>query len=69
MFKGASYNVYQIEWSTGQSWSGVLRTHCPPGGWNGSSCTTAEDEGVALALARGHACRPERDRYPDDERD
>ena len=46
----SQYNTYVSElWSrTGQSWNGVMLTHCPPGAWNGSSCTGSEDEGVAV---------------------
>lgn len=44
------YNVYldQLRARTGQSWQGVFQTHCPPGAWNGTSCTSTEDEGVAV---------------------
>ena len=46
----SQYNTYvnQLQARTGRSWSGVMLTHCPPGAWNGSSCTGSEDEGVAV---------------------
>jgi len=33
---------------TGRAWDGVMETHCAPGAWNGSWCSSAEDEGVAV---------------------
>ena len=30
----------------------AAQTHCPPGPWNGTTCTGSEDEGVAAAEAR-----------------
>jgi endonuclease/exonuclease/phosphatase family metal-dependent hydrolase len=44
------YNTYINELlnRTGRSWSGAFQTHCPPGAWNGSSCTSSEDEGVGV---------------------
>jgi endonuclease/exonuclease/phosphatase family metal-dependent hydrolase len=33
---------------TGLVWTGAFQTHCPPGAWSGSSCSSAEDEGVAV---------------------
>jgi endonuclease/exonuclease/phosphatase family metal-dependent hydrolase len=44
------YNTYvdRLNSVTGMSWSGVFKTHCPPGAWNGSSCTGQEEEGVAI---------------------
>ena len=33
---------------TGLTWTGVMQTHCPPGAWSGSSCTSSEDEGVVV---------------------
>lgn len=44
------YNTYinQLQARTGKTWRGVMRTHCPAGAWNGSSCTGSEDEGVAI---------------------
>src|SRR5262249_18517210 len=46
----ALYGTYinRLNSVTGMSWSGVFKTHCPPGAWNGSSCTSSEDEGVAI---------------------
>ena len=40
--------VSELQSRTGQTWSGVFLTHCPPGAWNGSWCTVAEDEGVGV---------------------
>jgi endonuclease/exonuclease/phosphatase family metal-dependent hydrolase len=44
------YGTYisELESRSGRNWQGVFRTHCPPGGWNGSSCASSEDEGVAV---------------------
>ncbi len=44
------YNSYisELESKSGQTWQGVFRTHCPPGAWNGSTCTGSEDEGVGV---------------------
>ena len=46
----SQYNTYvnQLQARTGRSWGGVMLTHCPPGAFNGSSCTGSEDEGVAV---------------------
>jgi len=46
----SQYNTYvnELRSRTGQSWNGVMLTHCPPGAWNGSSCSGSEDEGVAV---------------------
>jgi len=46
----AQYNTYldQLRVRTGQTWQGVFQNHCPPGAWNGSSCNSSEDEGVAV---------------------
>jgi endonuclease/exonuclease/phosphatase family metal-dependent hydrolase len=46
----SQYNAYINELlnRTGRSWSGAFQTHCPPGAWNGSSCTSSEDEGVGV---------------------
>jgi endonuclease/exonuclease/phosphatase family metal-dependent hydrolase len=38
----------QLQTRSGQAWRGVFATHCPPGAWNGSSCTGTEDEGVVV---------------------
>jgi endonuclease/exonuclease/phosphatase family metal-dependent hydrolase len=47
---GSQYNTYinELNNNTGLSWQGVFQPHCPPGAWNGSSCTKTEDEGVAV---------------------
>ncbi len=46
----SQYNTYINEFQarSGKTWRGVFRSHCPPGAWNGSSCTSSEDEGVAV---------------------
>lgn len=46
----SQYNTYinELQARTGKTWHGVMRTHCPPGAWTGSSCTGTEDEGVAV---------------------
>jgi len=46
----SQYNAYldQLRVRTGQTWKGVFQNHCPPGAWNGSSCNSSEDEGVAV---------------------
>jgi endonuclease/exonuclease/phosphatase family metal-dependent hydrolase len=33
---------------TGLVWTGAFQTHCPPGAWTGSSCSSSEDEGVGV---------------------
>ena len=50
---GSQYNTYinELNNNTGLSWHGVFQPHCPPGAWNGSSCTATEDEGVAVFSA------------------
>jgi endonuclease/exonuclease/phosphatase family metal-dependent hydrolase len=40
--------VNELAARTGQIWQGVFQTHCPPGAWNGATCTASEDEGVAI---------------------
>jgi len=44
------YNTYisELQARTGLTWNGIFQSHCPPGRWNGSSCTGSEDEGVAV---------------------
>jgi endonuclease/exonuclease/phosphatase family metal-dependent hydrolase len=44
------FNVYidELNRQTGQTWRGVFATHCPPGAWNGSSCTSGWSEGVGI---------------------
>ena len=46
----SQYNTYldELRSRTGRSWSGAMLTHCPLGSWNGSTCTAAIDEGVAV---------------------
>jgi endonuclease/exonuclease/phosphatase family metal-dependent hydrolase len=44
------YSTYinELNVRTGQTWNGVFQTHCPLGAWNGSYCTSSEDEGVGI---------------------
>lgn len=44
----ASTYLDEFQVRTGQTWQGAFKTHCPPGAWNGSSCSGSEDEGVAV---------------------
>jgi len=46
----SQFNTYlsELQARTGVSWSGVMKTHCPPGKWSGSACTGTEDEGVGV---------------------
>jgi endonuclease/exonuclease/phosphatase family metal-dependent hydrolase len=46
----SQFNTYlsELQNQTGQTWHGVMQTHCPLGAWNGSWCTSSEDEGVAI---------------------
>lgn len=44
------YSTYvnELQARSGRSWQGVFENHCPPGAWTGSSCSSSEDEGVAI---------------------
>jgi endonuclease/exonuclease/phosphatase family metal-dependent hydrolase len=46
----SQYDTYvnELQNQTGQHWYGVFQVHCAPGGWNGSTCTDPQDEGVGL---------------------
>jgi endonuclease/exonuclease/phosphatase family metal-dependent hydrolase len=46
----SQYGTYlaRLQSRTGQTWQGVFQNHCPPGAWNGSSCSGSEDEGVLV---------------------
>lgn len=46
----SQYSTYvaQLRSQTGQTWTGLFANHCPPGALSGSSCTSSEDEGVAV---------------------
>jgi len=46
----AMFSTYldELERQTGKTWYGVFATHCQPGAWNGSSCTTAWYQGVGI---------------------
>jgi endonuclease/exonuclease/phosphatase family metal-dependent hydrolase len=64
------YDTYvnELQARSGQAWHGVFRTHCPPGGWNGSACTSSEDEGVGVfsslsVVDSGSAFLPSADQY------
>lgn len=47
---GSQYGTYvdELQSQTGQTWYGTYKSHCPPGAFDGSSCTASEDEGVAI---------------------
>jgi len=38
----------ELKKQTGQTWYGVFQQLCPPGGWNGSTCTKSWDQVVAI---------------------
>jgi len=40
--------INELQSQSGLRWYGAFQTHCPPGAWNGSSCTGSEDEGVGI---------------------
>jgi endonuclease/exonuclease/phosphatase family metal-dependent hydrolase len=40
--------IDELEQQTGKTWYGVFATHCAPGNWNGSSCTTAWYQGIGI---------------------
>lgn len=40
--------VDELQTKTGLTWTLVFKTHCPPNSWNGTQCTSTEDEGVAI---------------------
>ena len=44
------YGAYidELQKQTGQTWYGAFATHCAPGNWNGSTCTTAWYQGVGI---------------------
>jgi endonuclease/exonuclease/phosphatase family metal-dependent hydrolase len=44
------YAVYidELERQTGQTWRGVFATHCAPGLWNGSRCSSTWYQGVGI---------------------
>jgi endonuclease/exonuclease/phosphatase family metal-dependent hydrolase len=46
----SQYNTYldELRSRTGRAWDGVMLTHCAPGAWNGSTCSSPRDEGVAV---------------------
>jgi endonuclease/exonuclease/phosphatase family metal-dependent hydrolase len=46
----SQYGTYisELQSRTGQSWNGLMQTHCPPGAWAGTYCAGVEDEGVAV---------------------
>jgi len=43
-------NIYidELQRQTGQTWYGAYALGCPPGGWNGSSCTAFDDGAIAI---------------------
>jgi endonuclease/exonuclease/phosphatase family metal-dependent hydrolase len=48
--RSSAFNTYidELQNRTGKTWRGAFHTHCPLGAWNGSSCTSSEDEGVGV---------------------
>jgi endonuclease/exonuclease/phosphatase family metal-dependent hydrolase len=46
----AMFSTYidELQQQTGKTWYGAFATHCEPGKWNGSSCTTAWYQGVGI---------------------
>jgi endonuclease/exonuclease/phosphatase family metal-dependent hydrolase len=40
--------VSELQAKTGATWSGVFQGHCALNSWNGSSCTSVNDEGVMI---------------------
>ena len=43
-------NIYidELQRQTGMTWYGASANICPPGGWNGSWCTTFDDSAIAI---------------------
>ncbi len=46
----SQYDTYinELQNRTGVTWRGSFQQHCAPGGWNGSSCNSYDEEGVAV---------------------
>ncbi len=46
----SQFNTYleRLKARTGQTWTGHFANHCPKGALSGSSCTSSEEEGVAV---------------------
>jgi endonuclease/exonuclease/phosphatase family metal-dependent hydrolase len=46
----ARFNDYiaALQQMTGQTWYGAFQTHCPPGAWNGWTCSTGWEQGVGI---------------------
>jgi endonuclease/exonuclease/phosphatase family metal-dependent hydrolase len=40
--------IDELQKRTGQTWYGAFHGHCPPGGWNGSTCVNPSGEGVSI---------------------
>ncbi len=40
--------IDELQRQTGQTWYGAFATHCAPGNWNGSACTTAWYQGIGI---------------------
>ncbi len=47
---GAQFSTYvsELQARSGQAWQGVFQGHCALGAWNGSSCSSVEQEGVVV---------------------
>lgn len=46
----SNYGIYldELQRQTGQTWYGAFATHCSPGNWSGSTCTTQWYQGVGI---------------------
>jgi len=40
--------IDELQRQTGRTWHGVFATHCAPGNWSGSACTTAWYQGIGI---------------------
>jgi endonuclease/exonuclease/phosphatase family metal-dependent hydrolase len=40
--------IDELQRQTGRTWQGVFATHCAPGNWNGSACTTPWYQGIGI---------------------
>lgn len=40
--------IDELQRQTGRTWHGVFATHCAPGNWNGSACTTQWYQGIGI---------------------
>jgi endonuclease/exonuclease/phosphatase family metal-dependent hydrolase len=40
--------IDELQRQTGRTWHGAFATHCAPGNWSGSACTTAWYQGIGI---------------------